>query len=637
MKVTLTSESAAVIMLAYPDGNRAILLTENGENECECCIEAPGVCDPLTEWRIVEAGGKVDPLSGPIAYFAGYYGQMMNNFPQPWGVPHYNGALPLSLSMKLEVKCKGEWKKIDEWVADVGTCGHTADRWPAKEFVVYQPPEPCNCKRDLDGDCGNPPELCPTVAPGTQYYLPNASAYTFTAAVDGEWSNLKNWQDYGFASPARELPNSESVVVIDGVLSTIFPGGVAFVNTVLVTANGQVRIPFQAFHAEVLGIIGVGSSEACGNGVLVMAGPEAAEFKGAGSIEAGAEVIGNAKFRETSHNDGTVTGAAEFYDTTVNSGTVTLDANFHDTSVNHGRVDGNATFDDTSANRGVNGVGKTATFNGESVNWVTLYAVGPDRQNVFFHEDSRNKGRIGTFGFAQFDGNAKNQDSVHDVSFTGYSMNDTDGICLLDATFAGHSHNDGKVTRKGKFFETSYNNTGGTVLVGGEFHENSTNRGSVTGATTFDGSAHNTPGTVTGDATFMGDAANGGTVTGTASFGGTAHNGENAFNGIVTGNATFAQGAYNSGTCSADASFVDQSYNGAGGIVSGNATFGDSSARNDGTVSGNATFIDTAENNNVVGGTATFNGRSNNYGTAAIIICNTLGVCTPFPPPPGGP
>lgn len=625
MKVTLTSESAAVIMLAYPGGNRAILLTENGEDECECCMEAPGVCEMLTEWRITEAGGKVDPLSGPIAYFAGYYGQMMNNFPQPWTVPHYNGALPLSLSMKLEVKCKNEWKKIDEWTADVATCPSAGERFPTKtlaEYGCYQAPAPCDCRRVNGGDCKDPPEPCPIVCIGSVYDPPNGAAYTFTGTADGEWTNLKNWKDSAGKSPAKQLPDTSSIVVIDGDLKTIPNGNNAIVHTVTVTAAGAVRIPLSTTYATVRGIIGDGEAgSACGTGNLIMAGSDAAEFRGDGKIEANAKVTGNANFNDAS----------------LNFGLVTLDANFHDTSVNHGRVDGNATFDDTSANRGVNGVGKTATFNGESVNWVTLYTIGPDRQDVFFHEDSRNKGYIGPFGFAQFDGNAKNQDSVHDVSFTGYSMNDTDGICFRDATFAGHSHNDGKATLKGKFFETSYNNTGGTVTGGGEFHGNSTNRGSVTGATTFDGSAHNTPGTVTGDATFMGDAANGGTVTGTASFGVTAHNGENAFNGIVTGNATFAQGAYNSGTCSADASFVDQSYNGAGGIVSGNATFGDSSARNDGTVSGNATFIDTAENNNVVGGTATFNGRSNNYGTAAIIICNTLGVCTPFPPPPGGP
>ena len=494
MKVMLTPASNAVILIVDGQGGY-ISLTESGVDDCKCCTVGNS-CEYLTQWRIREIGGKVDQINGGMATIDGT--QLMMEFPQPWAVPHYNQPLPLSLSMVLEVQCKGEWKKIDEWVADVGTCGHTAGRWPAKGFVVYQPPEPCNCKRDLDGDCGNPPELCPTVAPGTQYYLPNASAYTFTAAVDGEWSNLKNWQDYGFASPARELPNSESVVVIDGVLSTIFPGGVAFVNTVLVTANGQIRIPFQAFHAEVLGIIGVGS-EACGPGVLVMAGPEAAEFKGAGSIEAGAEVIGNAKFRETSHNDGTVTGAAEFYDTTVNSGTVTLDANFAGTSMNSGTgiVKGFGTFGGGSSNNGtVEGGG---AFSGTATNSTT----GIVKVAAIFVDSSTNRGTVE--GTAQFTGgNTANYGTVEGVAtFTAGGVNR--GVCEVDATFSA----------------TSFNFAGGTVGGNATFTDFSVNLGAVAGNATFDsgGNSNNQGGgSIGGDAVFNGTSSNTGAVTGTATF-----------------------------------------------------------------------------------------------------------------------
>jgi len=631
MKVTLTSESAAVIMLAYPDGNRAILLTENGEDECECCTEAPGVCDTLTEWRIVEAGNKVDQLSGPIVINAGIYGQYMNNFPNSWGVPHYNGALPLSLSMKLEVKCKGSWKKIDEWSADVKTClsndgGGTGggDRFPTKAFACYDPPAPCDCARRAatPDECVDPPVPCPPVCPGTPYDPPNGDAYKFTGAADGEWTNLKNWKDVEGRSPAKQLPDASSVVEIDGDLKTIPTGVNASVSTVTVTAAGKVRIPLTTNHATVRGKIGEGASEACGNGNLIMAGSDAAEFEDDGTIEHNAKVTGDANFNDAS----------------INSGRVTLDANFHDTSHNDARVDGDATFDGTASNTGNDGVGKTSTFNGHSVNSGTLYDDMGGAQDAYFHDDSTNTGRVGVVGFSHFDGNAKNKGSVDRVDFSGYSMNDTDGVCVDVAAFSDHAHNDGRVTLLGRFFGESYNNTGGTVLGGGEFTDNSTNRGSVTGATSFDASSRNTPGTVTGNARFIGDSANGGTVTGTATFNVTAHNGENTNNGTVGGNATFEDGAYNSGTCSADASFAHQSYNGAGGIVSGNATFSGGgflggSSRNDGTVSGDATFNDASDNNNIVVGTATFNDASNSYGTAAIIVCNTTGVCTPYPPP----
>jgi hypothetical protein len=75
--------------------------------------------------------------------------------------------------------------------------------------------------------------------------------------------------------------------------------------------------------------------------------------------------------------------------------------------------------------------------------------------------------------------------------------------------------------------------------------------------------------------------------------------------GIVTGNATFNDSSYNNGgTVTGDATFNDGSYNDSGSV--GNATFNGSSSNNSyGTVIGNATFNDVSSNDSgSVGGTA---------------------------------
>ena len=60
--------------------------------------------------------------------------------------------------------------------------------------------------------------------------------------------------------------------------------------------------------------------------------------------------------------------------------------------------------------------------------------------------------------------------------------------------------------------------------------------------------------------------------------------------GTVTGNVTFQDGSANSGTVTGNAVFEGNAQNKAGATVSGNATFAEETAVNNGTVSGSVTF-----------------------------------------------
>lgn len=594
----------------------------SGAEDCDpgySCVDGECVrCYPISEWRIKEASNKVDELYGVVLIGPNPAYRHMNNLPQPWTVPHYNEVLPLSLSMQLEVKCVDEWKKIDEWTADVGTCGHAANRWPTKvvaEYGCYAAPFPCDCQRVEAGDCTDPPYPCPLVCIGTQYDPPNGAAYTFTGAVDGEWTNLKNWKDFAGASPANQLPDANSVIVIDGNLQTIPTGTNASVDTVTVTAAGAVRIPLSTTHAEVRGIIGIGSSEVCGNGVLVMAGTEAAEFKGAGYVEEGAEVTGNANFSDTSYNEGTVTLDASFTNTSSNRGLVKGFGTFSDDSRNLYTVEGDATFSGITALNGRDVLGN-ATFTG-----IAVLNTGDVRGDATFSNGASNRGIVqgnATFnggagnvspgGFvylgATFNSSVNNSVVVGDATFTAGGRNGNSGIIQSNAVFTDSS-NDGYVV-----FTATFNVTGGVTaggVVGGlaTFNGDTINAGVLTVNAIFNGYSHNE--NSVGDATFNNNAYNNAIVTGVATFNLTSHN--DAANGVST--AIFNGGSINNGAATT-ATFNNTSSNAASLFMGiGTATFNNTS-ENNGYVSGNATFSDSSSNRGPVAGNAAFNTSSYN-------------------------
>jgi len=663
MAVMLTPDSRYAIMIVADDihtgyGGGYIALTESGEDVCQCCPDAGG-CKALTEWRIRDLNGNVDELSGEIVTMAvvNVAYQKMMLIPQPWTLRHYNNALPFSLSMVLEVKCDGSWKKVDEWTSNVATCA-AGGRYPTHTIAipVYDPPAPCDCARTPSNpnECANPFVPCPKIMAGTEYEPPNHQAVKFTGAVDGEWTNLKNWKDTLEASPARELPDSESNIIIDALLSTV-PGVLTLiyggqtlptVNGVVINAGAEIRIRIATRHAEVRGTVGKGDGT-CYDGVLEMIGMLfAAKFYDDGLLTFGATVEGNAEFYDTSKFKGLVVGNAELYnssemkntavDRVVCQGTVAAfnnalienadffgeltmwdyshmagdnvahaNSHFHDYSyIESGSLDtGNndCTFDGHSQNAGTlkgDAYFQAPHFSGDSFNALAGIIKGP----ALFSGYAINYGHVE--GIATFTENARNKGTCEvDAVFSGGAINDIDGIVKGDGTFSS-GYNWGMVEGDAAFSAGGGNGTGGP------------------------GSGSPITGTVKGDATFEG-SANIGIVEGDATF---SAGGNNLTYGTVEGNATF-NASDNKGTVEGTATFNVTGLN--EGHVTGLATF-NGATHNGGFADGDAIFNGTAENMGAgqVAGTATFNVDSNNYSIPAwtpTVVCNTTGVCVTTP------
>ena len=115
---------------------------------------------------MIESSDKVNAIQGTISQ--SNYLQYMDGLPNPWTVPHYNTALPLSLSMSLDVLCAGEWKTLVTWTADVKTCAFgSAGRYPEYTFTSYASPAPCDYLKDGTTDETISPGVeCPRIVPG---------------------------------------------------------------------------------------------------------------------------------------------------------------------------------------------------------------------------------------------------------------------------------------------------------------------------------------------------------------------------------------------------------------------------------------------------------------------------------------
>ncbi|MEX0596065.1 MAG: hypothetical protein WD512_06145, partial [Candidatus Paceibacterota bacterium] len=171
------------------------------------------------------------------------------------------------------------------------------------------------------------------------------------------------------------------------------------------------------------------------------------------------------------------------------------------------------------------------------------------------------------------------------------------------------------------------------------------NRGSISGASSFNGQSINFGTLYGGGHSFNGGAVNSGTITGGVSFGNSSINycnlGTNiSFTystnyGSINGNATFDGSSINYGTIARTGAFNNSSNEGSGsilesgsfssysynyGTVNGFASF-DSSYNYGGTINGKATFSNGSYNFGTVNGEAIFDESSCNYGTV-------MGLCS---------
>jgi hypothetical protein len=203
-----------------------------------------------------------------------------------------------------------------------------------------------------------------------------------------------------------------------------------------------------------------------------------------------------------------------------------------------------------------------------------------------------------------------------------YSSGNLEGVAVTvtgNATFNDSSVNDGTVTGNATFNDNTQN--AGNVTGNAVFNGNTTNYSAVTGNATFNVQGFNF-GTIGGNATFNDDSRNLvssefnliGTVTGNATFTASSYLG-NPNIGAVGGTVTFSSASPVSFTMNAATgdwtadttnwvfttagqnwTFNDSSvlggYDFSNGsvVITGNATFNDSSTNQYGTVTGNATF-----------------------------------------------
>ena len=115
---------------------------------------------------MIESSDKVNAIQGTISQ--NNYLQYMDGLPNPWTVPHYNTALPITLNMSLDVFCAGEWKTLESWVRTVDTCvAGSGARYPEHTFTSYASPAPCDYLKDGTTDETISPAVeCPRIVPG---------------------------------------------------------------------------------------------------------------------------------------------------------------------------------------------------------------------------------------------------------------------------------------------------------------------------------------------------------------------------------------------------------------------------------------------------------------------------------------
>lgn len=152
-------------------------------------------------------------------------------------------------------------------------------------------------------------------------YLPyptggRGPAYVFTGFVDGEWTNLMNWEDINGNWPASSLPTALSDVVITGLVDTIPLGITADVKDLTINATGEVRIEIRVHgSATIRGIVGLGEKN-CGTGEITMLG-ESIAFRGNGENRSKIDTTFggdmSVDFFDDSKQYGVVTGDVDLY------------------------------------------------------------------------------------------------------------------------------------------------------------------------------------------------------------------------------------------------------------------------------------------------------------------------------------
>jgi hypothetical protein len=495
------------VSLVRKNGN---LLTASGvlASSCICCNEGPKECQCQfpTAWRIIDGDENVY-AKGPVFAYITIPGAPcdlvesveLDDFPNPFTPLFYWATGEINFTLELFGCSEDEsaWDTLDSWSMTISLCD--GRRYPGQVFDgMWQPPGLCACdnlpavESGIE-ECDPCPNLTASLGSGQEWRDPQPSTgVTFTGEIDGEWTNLLNWEDATGLTPAGSLPDSGTNVSVEAnVTSTAVAITVAEL-TIQAGAEFSVAASAADLHCYgaiernalcegVFGVVTV-SGEAFvygggrNNGEIVNA---LVKFSGNGFNDTNGVVTGDARFDDTSRNDGTIAGDAEFYDTAENYGTVQGDGLFDGSpATNWGTVSGNGTFAGGASNVGT--VALDATFGGSSDN------VGTVTGNATFNASAVNSGTVSL-----------------DATFNGSASNGSvfgSGTVAGNATFNGSSTNgfapsdDGNVGGNATFNDTSINVVG-TVSGNATFNDDTINRAVVTNTATFNGCSWNDGGT----------------------------------------------------------------------------------------------------------------------------------------------
>lgn len=564
------------------------LLTVNGllAGNIDCCCGQPQncICVVPTQWRIVDGSGNLYAQGNITVDLPPLCQPFFEDFPNPFEPLFYWATGEVVFYLEV-LGCNGEsWDTIYSWNATISLCD--GGRYPSEPLDGgWENPGDCACKNLQNVAAGiEECDPCPVFVPGLigngqDWRNPQPGTGTrFIGTIDGEWTNLNNWEDANGLTPAGSLPNAGTNVSVEAdVTSTALPINVG---ELTIQADMEFNVVASVSDLYCYGIIernalceGVFGSLTVSGQAFVYGGGRnngvitntMVKFNGDGKNDTQGIVSGNARFDDTSRNDGTITGDAEFFDSTQNRGTVNGDGTFVDSSSNgqpggasEATVEGNATFQGESQNWGQ--VDGDATFSGDALN-----IVGTVGGNAIFNDASQNIEGI-VEGNAIFNSISRNDGAVDgDADFYGSSWNGYDQGYVPPP---GHSPVGGTAT----FYDTSRNIV---IINTAVFNDSSINTyrqtettieaGGVTNAT-FNDNSENMRGAYTTNATFNGNSKNDGNVTQNATFNGSSQNtADDPDNYMaVMGDATFNNDSVNRGHVDGTATFTGCSWNDGG-------------------------------------------------------------------------
>ena len=320
--------------------------------------------------------------------------------------------------------------------------------------------------------------------------------------MDGEWTNLNNWQDSEGLSPAASLPNANSVVEIAGAVTSI-ASDTYYTSVKEITVLNTGSIGTFALETEKLTVYGsINNGGICDTesfvdyGFINVTGSEvdSCVFDG-GIISYGTIIAPNTTV--IFKNNSTITGDAGsitncsvtaatvvscsakgiiLQDGSVNNGYIQAQTStgivFKTGTTNNGTVEGQTKFEGTSNNSSTGLVFfGWAKFYGTSNNSGWVLADGGATE---FYNNSTNSGRIGCTTYDYNTEVAKFYNTSHTIGTTS----DIDGKTI----FYDSSYSSGTGEfRWVEYYDTSYNT--GTLRSDSNvfFNEDSYNEGTITG------------------------------------------------------------------------------------------------------------------------------------------------------------